>query len=47
VFVNGIEWLGNPRSIALRQHQEIVVAYGTYVSIPKPIPPFFPFPNGL
>jgi hypothetical protein len=47
VYVNGIEWLGNPRAIALRQHQEIVVAYGTYASIPKPIPPFYPFPNGL
>ena len=47
VFVNGKLALGNPRAIALRQHQEIVVAYGTYASIPKPIPLFYPFPNGL
>ena len=47
VFVNGSRWLGNPRQIALRPHQEIVVAYGTFASIPKPIPAFFPFPPGL
>jgi hypothetical protein len=47
VFVNGTLVLGNPRALALRQHQEIVVAYGTYASIPKPIPPFYPFPQGL
>lgn len=47
VFLNGKLVLGNPRAIALRKHQEIVVAYGTYASIPKPIPPFYPFPKGL
>ena len=47
VFVNGKRWLGNPRQIALKQHQEIVVAYGTFASIPKPIPWFYPFPPGL
>lgn len=47
VFVNGRRALGDPRAIALRQHQEIVVAYGTYASIPKPIPRGFPFPPGL
>jgi hypothetical protein len=47
VFVNGKLALGNPRAIALRQHQEIVVAYGTYASVPKPIPPSYPFPPGL
>ena len=47
VFVNGKRWLGNPRQIALRAHEEIVVAYGTLASIPKPIPSFFPFPPGL
>ena len=47
VYVNGKRWLGNPRVIALKQHQEIVVAYGTYASIPKPIPWFYPFPDGL
>jgi len=47
VFVNGNRWLGNPRQIALRPHQEVVVAYGTYASIPKPIPKAYPFPAGL
>ncbi len=47
VFVNGKRWLGNPRQISLKQHQEIVVAYGTFASIPKPIPSSFPFPPGL
>ncbi len=47
MFVNGDRWLGNPRQIALRERQEIVVAYGTFGSIPKPIPSFFPFPPGL
>ena len=47
MFVNGLEWLGDPRAIALRRHSEIVVAYGTYASIPKPIPPAYPFPPGV
>lgn len=47
VFVNGTQWLGDPRRIPLRPYQEIVVAYGTYASIPKPIPRAYPFPPGL
>ena len=47
VFVNGLEWLGDPRAIALRRHDEIVIAYGTYASIPKPIPRAYPFPAGV
>ncbi|MER3409313.1 MAG: hypothetical protein C4306_04220 [Thermoleophilia bacterium] len=47
VFVNGRRVLGDPRQIPLRQHDEIVVAYGTLASIPKPIPRAFPFPPGL
>ncbi len=47
VFVNGKRLLGNPRQIALKEHQEIVVAFGTLASIPKPIPVSFPFPPGL
>lgn len=47
VFVNGRRALGDPRALVLRQHQEIVVAYGTLASIPKPIPRSFPFPPGL
>lgn len=47
VFVNGAKVFGDPRALRLREHQEIVVAYGTYASIPKPIPWFYPFPDGL
>ena len=46
VFVNGRRWLGNPRTISLQPHQEIVVAYGTFRSIPKPIPKAYAFPPG-
>lgn len=47
VFVNGKRWLGNPRAVVLESHQEIVVAFGTLASIPKPIPRSFPFPQGF
>jgi len=47
VFVDGSRVLGNPRALALRQHDEIVIAYGTFASVPKPIPRAFPFPAGL
>lgn len=46
VFVNGKRWLGNPRAVVLKEHQEIVVAFGTLASIPKPIPSAFSFPSG-
>ena len=47
VFVNGRRFTGDPRAIVLRSHQEIIVGYGTFRSIPKPIPAAFPFPPGL
>ncbi len=47
VFVNGRQALGDPRRVPLRQHDEIVVAYGTLASIPTPIPRAYPFPPGL
>jgi hypothetical protein len=47
VFVNGKRWLGNPRQVVLKEHQEIVVAFGTLGSIPKPIPSSFAFPPGF
>ena len=46
LFVNGKRWLGNPRAVVLKDHQEIVVAFGTLASIPKPIPSSYPFPAG-
>ncbi len=45
-WVDGKRFRGNPRAIVLRSHQEIVVAYGTIASVPKPIPKSFPFPSG-
>ena len=47
VFVNGKRWLGDPRQVVLKEHQEIVVAFGTLASIPKPIPASFSFPPGF
>jgi hypothetical protein len=45
-FVNGRRIVTDPRKIVLRGHQEIVVAFGTFASIPKPIPTAYPFPQG-
>jgi hypothetical protein len=45
-WVNGKRFKGNPRTIVLRSHEEIVVAFGTLKSVPKPIPRSFPFPSG-
>ncbi len=47
VYVDGRRALGDPRAVVLRKHQEIVVAYGSYASIPQPIPRSYPFPSGL
>jgi len=37
-FVNGKPVTGDPRSIALTQHEDIVLTYGTEKELPKPIP---------
>ncbi|MBI3596076.1 MAG: hypothetical protein HY203_02860 [Nitrospirae bacterium] len=37
-FVNGKPAAGDPRSIALEDHIEIVIAYGTTEELPNPIP---------
>lgn len=37
-FVNGEAVAGDPRSIELFDHQEIVIAYGTSGELPNPIP---------
>ena len=36
----------DPRRIVLADHESLVVAFGTYKSIPKPVPKHFPFPKG-
>jgi len=46
VWVNGKQVRTDPRKILLRSHQEVVVAFGTFASIPKPIPTAYPFPQG-
>ena len=44
VFVNGKEFLGDPRTVVLAAHQELVVAAG---AAPKKIPARYAFPAGL
>ena len=47
VFVNGKPYPGDPTEIPLRQHDEIVLAYGTRAQLPKPLPRSYRFPGGL
>ncbi|HVW71544.1 MAG TPA: hypothetical protein VHB93_00115, partial [Candidatus Paceibacterota bacterium] len=46
VFVNGAPYSGDPRTLALDAHQEIVIAFGTDAEIPSPIPSTYTFPAG-
>lgn len=45
VYVNGEKVAGNPRSLVLASHQEIVVVFGTASSTPE-IPSTYTFPTG-
>ena len=47
VLVNGKQITRDPRTVVLKPHQEIVVAYGTRAQLPRPLPRSFPFPGGL
>ncbi len=47
VFLNGQSYTGDPRSLVLAAHQEIVVAIGTAAQLPTPIPASYAFPAGL
>lgn len=47
VYINGSPYKGDPRAIALEQHQEIFMAYGTAGQIPDPVPASYEFPEGL
>jgi hypothetical protein len=38
VFRNGKPYTADPRGLLLKQHEEIVVTYGTKAELPKPIP---------
>jgi hypothetical protein len=47
VYVNGVAVGGDPRTIALTRHEEIVIAYGTPGQTPNPVPKSYRFPSGL
>jgi len=47
VYSDGKLVTGDPRALPLREHQEIVVAYGTKAEVPKPVPSSYAFPAGL
>jgi hypothetical protein len=47
VYRNGQAVTGDPRSIVLDAHEEIVVAIGTSAQLPSPIPSGYVFPAGL
>jgi hypothetical protein len=40
IFVDGKPFEGDPRSLELRDHEEIVIAYGTADQVPSPLPTF-------
>jgi hypothetical protein len=46
-YLGGRPWKGNPSSIVLRPHEEIVIAYGSRAQLPKPLPSRFAFAPGL
>ncbi|MHB0865942.1 MAG: hypothetical protein ACYC1Y_03530 [Minisyncoccota bacterium] len=46
VYVNGSLVPGDPRSLVLASHQEIVVVYGAEKDMPKNIPSSYSFPPG-
>ena len=46
VFVDGELYSGDPRTLVLTSHQQIVVAYGTPADLPNPIPASFTFAEG-
>jgi len=37
---------GDPRTIELKDHEEIVVTFGTSEELPNPIPSSYAFPPG-
>jgi hypothetical protein len=37
-FVNGTAFTGDPRTVPLTQHEDIVLAYGTKAELPAPMP---------
>jgi len=46
LFVDGRAYRGDPTTLALAPHQELVVAFGTAAQLPSPIPSTYQFPPG-
>jgi len=46
VYVDGAPRRGDPTTLTLEPHQEIVVAFGTATQLPTPIPSAYRFPPG-
>ena len=46
-YVDGHLFTGNPGDIALAEHEEIVLAYGTPAELRQPVPSSFAFAPGL
>jgi hypothetical protein len=40
VFLNGRPVQSNPRSVPLKEHDDVVVAFGTAAQVPQPLPTF-------
>ena len=47
VYVDGRPYRGDPTTLTLEAHQEIVVAFGTAAQLPSPVPSTYRFPPGL
>ena len=47
VYVDGRAYQGDPTTLALAAHQELVVAFGTAAELPSPVPPSYRFAPGL
>ena len=43
-FVNGQPYTGSIRNLPAKEHQEIVITYGTQAELPSPIPASYDFP---
>jgi hypothetical protein len=46
-YLGGKPFKGNPASIVLREHEEIVIAYGSKAQLTSPVPARFAFEPGL
>jgi hypothetical protein len=47
LFVDGRAYQGDPTTLVLAAHQELVVAFGTAAQLPSPVPSSYQFPPGL